>query len=49
MVVFYSVHSPKDVIFKREWALLKEQFPQLKLFINASVDADDGFIAGRFK
>ena len=39
VVVFYSVHSPKDVIFKREWALLKEQFPQLKLFINASVDA----------
>lgn len=47
VVVFYSVHSPKDVIFKREWALLKEQFPQLKLFINASVDANDGFIAGR--
>ena len=47
VVVLYSVHSPKDVIFKREWGLLKEQFPQLKLFMNASVDAEEGFIFGR--
>ena len=47
VVVIYSVHSPKDVIFKREWDLLKAQFPQLKFFINASVEAEEGFISGR--
>lgn len=47
VTVLYSVHSPKEVIFKREWDLLKAEFPQLKLFINASVDAQAGFIAGR--
>lgn len=46
VVVLYSVHSPKDVIFKREWALLKEQFPQLKLFMNASVDARKALFQG---
>lgn len=47
IVVLYSIHAPKDVIFKREWALLQEQFPQLKLFMNASVGAEPGFLSGR--
>ncbi|TDQ57615.1 NADH oxidoreductase Hcr [Mesocricetibacter intestinalis] len=45
--VIYSVHEPKDVIFKREWQALQQQYPQLELFINASVNATEGFIAGR--
>ncbi len=47
ITVLYSVHAPKDVIFKREWEQLRHQFPQLKLFINASVDAEEGFLSGR--
>ncbi|KGQ62969.1 NADH oxidoreductase [Gallibacterium anatis] len=45
--VLYSVHSPKDVIFKREWELLKQQYPQLNLFMNATTDIEEGFLAGR--
>ena len=45
--ILYSVHSPKDVIFKREWQQLQQQYPQLKLFMNATTDLEDGFIAGR--
>ena len=37
----------KMLFLNENGRLLKEQFPQLKLFINASVDSDDGFIAGR--
>ncbi|TCP95122.1 NADH oxidoreductase Hcr [Cricetibacter osteomyelitidis] len=47
LTVIYSVHSPKDIIFKNEWERLRVQHPQLKLIINASVNALDGFIAGR--
>lgn len=47
LTVIYSVHSPRDVIFKDEWQRLRRQYPQLKLFMNASVNAPDGFIAGR--
>ncbi|PJG83532.1 NADH oxidoreductase [Caviibacterium pharyngocola] len=47
VTVIYSVHSPKDVIFKREWQLLKDQYPQLQLFMNTSTDVEEGFRAGR--
>lgn len=45
--MFYSVHSPKDVIFKKEWQQLKDQYPDLKLYMNSSQGASDGFYAGR--
>ncbi|PJG84495.1 NADH oxidoreductase [Conservatibacter flavescens] len=47
LTVIYSVHSPKDVIFKDEWQQLRNTYPQLNLIINASVNALDGFVAGR--
>ncbi|MGV6989837.1 NADH oxidoreductase [Testudinibacter sp. P80/BLE/0925] len=47
LTVFYSVHSPKDVIFKREWEQLKAQYPHLKLYMNSSQGASEGFYAGR--
>ncbi len=47
ITLIYSVHEPKDVIFKAEWETLKAQYPQLNLIINASVNATEGFIAGR--
>jgi len=47
LTVIYSIHSPKDMIFKEEWQAIKAQYPHLKLHINASVNALDGFIAGR--
>ncbi|MDU8925309.1 NADH oxidoreductase [Pasteurellaceae bacterium LIM206] len=47
LTVIYSVHSPKDVIFKQEWDKLRATYPRLNLLINASVNALDGFIAGR--
>lgn len=47
ITVLYSVHAPKDVIFKREWQLLKQQYPQLNLFMNASTDPEEEFLSGR--
>ncbi|KAE9529433.1 NADH oxidoreductase [Testudinibacter aquarius] len=47
LTVFYSVHSPKDVIFKREWEQLKAQYPHLRLYMNSSQGASEGFYAGR--
>ena len=47
LTVFYSVHSPKDVIFKREWEMLKAQYPHLNLYMNSSQGVSEGFYAGR--
>jgi len=47
VAVFYSVRSPKDVIFAAEWQQLAAQYPQLHLTILAEQDALPGQITGR--
>ncbi|NMP27140.1 NADH oxidoreductase [Rahnella sp. SAP-1] len=45
--VFYSIHQPEDMIFAAQWQQLVQQYPQLKLHILCSQNAQSDMIAGR--